>query len=76
MTIFIFYSLYPFPWQLPFLSILQPPLSGVSSFFLVSLRVLFWAGVFQGFKGPSARFGFKKGSIGFVSPGGTTVYGI
>ena len=73
---FHFYSLQPLPWQLPFLSILQPPLLGlVLLFFLVSLGVLFLVSALQGFEGPSSfGFGFKNGSIGFVSPGGTNVY--
>ena len=50
--------------------------TGVSSFFLVPLEVLFWVGALQGFEGPSlSGFGLKNGSIGFVSLRGTTVYG-
>ena len=48
--------------------------TGVSSFFTPG--ALFLAGSLQGSKGPSLfGFGFKKGSIRFVSLGGTTVYG-
>ena len=50
--------------------------TGVSSFFFVTLEALVLAGSLQGLEGPSiSGFGFKKGSTGFVSPGGTTVYG-
>ena len=41
----------------------------VSSFFLVSLGVLFWAGSLQGSESlSSSRFGFEKGIGGFVTP--------
>ena len=50
--------------------------TGVSSFFFVTPGALFLAGSLQGSEGPSlSGFGFKKGSIGFVSLGGTIVYG-
>ena len=50
--------------------------TGVSSFFFVTPGALFLVGSLQGSEGPSlSGFGFKKGSTGFVSPGGTTVYG-
>ena len=48
----------------------------VSSFFFVTPGALFLAGSLQGSEGPSlSGFGFKKGSTGFVSPGGTIMYG-
>ena len=50
--------------------------TGVSSFFFFTLGALFLTGSLQGSEGPFiSRFGFKKGSTGLVSPGGTTVYG-
>ena len=50
--------------------------TGVSSFFLDVLRVLFFVVSLQGAKGPFiSRFGFKHGSTRFVSPRGTIVYG-
>ena len=49
---------------------------GVSSFFFDVLGVLFLAVSLQGSKGLFIyEFGFKKGIIGFVSPGGPIVYG-
>ena len=46
--------------------------TGVSSFFFFTPGALFLTGSLQGLEGPSlSRFGFKKGSTGFVSPGGT-----
>ena len=49
--------------------------TGVSSFFYFTQGALFLTGSLQGSKGPSpSGFGFKKGSIGFVSHGGTIVY--
>ena len=48
----------------------------VSSFFFFTPGALFLTGSLQGLEGPSLfGFGLKKGSIGFVSPGGTIVYG-
>ena len=50
--------------------------TGVSSFFPDVLGVLFLAVSLQGVEGPFiSGFGFKKGSIGFISPRGTIVYG-
>ena len=50
--------------------------TGVSSFFFDVLGVLFFAVSLQGLEGLfTFGFGFKKGSTGFVSLGGTTVYG-
>ena len=50
--------------------------TGVSSFFFFTPGALFLTGSLQGSEGPSlAGFGFKKGHTGFVSPGGTIVYG-
>ena len=50
--------------------------TGVSSFFFDVLGVLFFIVSLQGSKGLfTYGFGFKKGSTGFVSPGGTAVYG-
>ena len=50
--------------------------TGVSSFFFNVLRVLFLDVSLQGSEGLfTYGFGFKKGSTGFVSPGGTTMYG-
>ena len=41
----------------------------VSSFFLVSLGVLFWTGALQGLEGPSScGFGLENGIGGFVTP--------
>ena len=49
--------------------------TGVSSFFLFTPGALFLTSSLQGSKGPSlSGFGFKKGSTGFVSHGGTIVY--
>ena len=49
---------------------------GVSSFFFFTSEALFLTCSLQGSEGPSlSGFGFKKGSTGFVSPGGTIVYG-
>ena len=49
---------------------------GVSSFFIVTPGVLFLASSLQGLEGPFIYgFRFKKGSTGFVSLRGTTVYG-
>ena len=46
--------------------------TGVSSFFFFTPGALFLTSSLQGLEGPSlSRFGFKKGSTGFVSPGGT-----
>ena len=43
--------------------------TGVSSFFLVSLGVLFWAGALQGSEGPSSSgIGLENGIGGFVTP--------
>ena len=48
----------------------------MSSFFLDVLGVLFFAVSLQGAEGPFIYgFRFKKGSTGFVSSGGTIVYG-
>ena len=48
----------------------------VSSFFFFTRGALFLTGSLQGSEGPFiSGFGFKKGSTGLVSPGGTTVYG-
>ena len=48
----------------------------VSYFFFDVLRVLFLVVSLQGSEWLfTFGFGFKKGSTGFVSPGGTTVYG-
>ena len=48
----------------------------VSFFFLDVLGVYFLVVSLQGAEGPFiSRFGFKKGTTGFVSPGGTIVYG-
>ena len=50
--------------------------TGVSYFFFFTLGALFLTSSLQGSKGPSlSGFEFKKGSTGFVSPGGTNVYG-
>ena len=74
MTMLIFYSLKLFPWQVPFLSILQPPLSGFSSFFCVASRDLFLASALQGLEGPSSSgFGLENGIGGFVTPTRTIV---
>ena len=49
--------------------------NGVSSFFFFTPGVLFLTYYLQGSEGPSlAGFGFKKGSTGFISLGGTIVY--
>ena len=43
--------------------------TGVSSFFLVSLGVLFWAGAVQGSEGlSSSGFGLENGIGGFITP--------
>ena len=43
--------------------------TGVSSFFLVSLGVLFWAGALQGLEGlSSSGIGLENGIGGFVTP--------
>ena len=48
----------------------------VSSFFFFTPGTLFLTSSLQGSEGPFLfGFGFKKGSIGFVSPKGTIVYG-
>ena len=43
--------------------------TGVSSFFLISLGVLFWAGALQGLEGLSSPgIGLENGIGGFVTP--------
>ena len=50
--------------------------TGVSYFFVHVLGVLFLVVSLHGAEGPFIYgFGFKKGSTGIVSPGGTIVYG-
>ena len=74
--IFIFYFFLAFSLAASILKYSSTSSTGVRSFFFFTLGALFLIGSLQGSKGPSLfGFGFKKGSIRFVSYGGTIVYG-
>ena len=67
-TLYIFYSLAASIFKYSLTSS-----TGVNSFFSVTPEALFLVGSLQGSEGRSlSGFGFKKGSVGFVSPRGTT----